>query len=324
MKSLLAITAFLVLLGVSLATLSCNYVAEDKQWIQYDLSNLETDRNHWLNGTDNNGNVWYWKVCTSEVGVPDGQDSPCGDSISAACVSQKGNPFESRGNFDSALWSDSRSGTDGVEVVFTGDVCSNDATQNVKTVIDYVCSADSEDYTSEIKSDGCFTTITVYTSDACRDQVMYDGSWADGDDYQTHSYQSFFLGPFVSMIGLLGLCICLVSCCCCMRRRRCQRKAIAMKQFSNVAFQPIPQTHSAIKQQQNIPMVQIHPPSNQIPLPSYNPFVVQQPHQPYVYYYPNQQQQTQQQPQVNHQVQLSSDEQLAKELQSQFDRESRV
>jgi len=92
-----------------------------------------------------------------------------------------------------------------------------------------------------------------------------------------------------------------------------------MKQFSSVAFQPIPQSKNAIKSTANVVPQQ---------LPTYNPYLNNQQPQ-FVYYYPSAQNgsapqfpfvhpQFQQPQQVK---QESSDEKIARELQAQFDRE---
>jgi len=308
-------------LAFASADMSCSYYSSisDKS---YSLENLAYSTQHWMTYKDDvDGSVWNWKVC--DDGAQEVNEIPC-PANSSVCVSTNGNPSVNRGSTYTALWSEipqpTTTSNSGIEVAFGSDeACPKDYSA-IKTVIDYVCSSvsnekrDNQDYFITVDTnEACFTTITVYTQEACDQDSYQDG---DYDSWEASNEVHGFFFPFITFGTLLIMSVLFtVMCCCCLirLRRRNVKKAIAMKQFSNVAFQPIPQTHSI---RQTNPIAQ--QPLNS--LPSYNPYVMQPQNQQFVYYYPGQQQQ------MNpiKEVQITSDEKLAKELQSQFDRESRV
>jgi len=280
-------------------TKTCYYDAESTT---YSFEGLGYETQGWLNGTDASNNVWYFQIC--QQSVSDVNASPCPDG-SSVCVSMKGQT-SSRGSTDSVQFSDSPfPNTDGFEVIF-GAQSQEDSTE-YKTVIEFLCSGDLEPVVTIVAGDS-FTSITVNSSYACGMVWTDMGSWEESEKVIQIDVGALFIA-FVSI--LVGCCVC--CCCCVARRRRCQRnKNIAMKQFSNVAFQPIP----AAKSTQVV--------QNSVPLPSYNPYIQQQPQ--FVYYYPNQQQQqtvVPSSPQFNQVVQLD-DEKLARQLQAQFDQEAQV
>jgi len=312
MKAILVLAVLLAVAQCFINDFSCTYTATDGSF--YYIGKVGQDSNFWLNATADDGTVYYFQVCQGnsedDTFVP-----PCPFN-SSVCFNTK-DTLVNIGTTSTQLWSDAPSGSEnGVESVFGAEGSCQEGGDSIKTVIDYVCEYGSETSTMVV-TDQCFTTITVYSEDAC----PTDGDLVDFDDDMDYSdseeviYIPFF--SFGALLSMAVVCVCLM-CCCCMRRRKCQqRKSIAMKQFSNQAFQPIPT--NVVKQ--SVPMMQ----PNQVPLPSYNPYVVQQPQQ-FVYYYPSQFQQ-QQHPIVKlDQVdqQLVSDEKLAKDLQDQFNRESQV
>jgi len=256
--------------------------------------------NGWLNSTDSTGKLWFFQVCS--YGGSDDVVDPCGVGSSVCIV---GDETKNMGSSSTAKFSDTPyTETDGFEVMY-GNVDDD----SVKTVIDIVCSYEAFDPIITIESDGSFTTITVNTTYGChQDMVDYTDEMYDYDSGVVINVGGFFFFVLMVVVGL----VCSLCCCCClMRRRRCQRnKDIAMKQFSNVAFQPIPSGRGV---QQMAP---------QQPIPAYNPYLVQQQStQPqFVYYYPSQP--TNQPPVVPLQVNSTNDdEKLAKQLQAQFDRE---
>jgi len=287
---------------------TCDYYSTSGD--SYYLGDLGWESNHWVNFTDDaSGSVWFFRVCEdSESDYEFINPCPIG---SAVCVSIKGGIFESRGSIDSVLMSDSPYGSSqGVEEVFgSADVCADNSA--IKTVIDYVCGDNYDPIFTISLVDGCFTTITVNTSQACSQMVVEDGDmdeW-DEDDSDSEAHPHIFVS-FSGLLLMIAMSICMCCCCCLAKRRRCQRKKdIAMKQFSNVAFQPIPQTRTQ-------PNVNVVPQMN---LPAYNPYVVQP--QQYVYYYPTQ---VPQQASFVPLEQMNSDEKFAKDLQAQFDKESQV
>jgi len=280
---------------------ACYYVSSSNGDFYYSDLNVIYNNDGWYNGTDDNGNIWFFRSCVVNT------TSHCPDGSSVCFVDQKG-VINNRGSTSTALFSDYQSEDylSGYEIIF-----GVESDSSIKTVVDFVCMNDNETKVS-VSTDGQFTTITVYSNSNCP-------SASYGDDMiYWESYQSFFSRFFFTIL-LSCCCIALLPiCCCCIRRRRCQRnKNIAMKQFSNIAFQPIPSVRP------NIQSVQ----QPNIPIPTYNPYVQQQPQ--FVYYYPSQQQQQQQHQQIPLQeihpvVQLNDDEKLAKQLQAQFDRESQV
>lgn len=310
------IVVLALLLAVCYADMNCWYMTQSSSPVVYSLEDLAWETNHWMNGTDDNGHTWFWKVC--DDGSID--NTPQCPKNSSVCIQTKNGKSENRGTTSTALWSDIEGEQSGVEVVFgSEDVCSFDDSEEIKTVIDYVCGTDATP-TVTITSKGCFTQITVVTVEACAEtEYTEDGEYYPGEDGDLNeAVETIIITPFLTFgllltITVLFTCLC---CCCIIRRRRCQKKAIAMRQFSNIAFQPIPSTHSVINKQQPIS-------NQQIPMPSYNPYVVPQNGQPqFVYFYPGQQQN--QVPLETFSVQdtqIDSDEKLAKELQSQFDRE---
>lgn len=319
------ILALALLLAVSYADMNCWYTSPSSNAV-YSLEDLALTANHWMNTTDILGNNWYWKVCD------DGSEDPnplCGED-SSICM-EDSNGIHNRGSTSTAQWADIQNDDTGLTVIFSADDTCNEG-EPIKTVINYICSEDYDDI--QLNEDGvyitidnaktCFVTVNVYTEEACAESSVpedgqydgnnyYDGNW---DVHHSSSYGLVFT-PFLTFGLLLTITVLFTClCCCCMirRRRRCQNKAIAMKQFSNIAFQPIPSTHSTINKAQ--------PTSQFVNIPSYNPYVTQQNQQPqYVYYYPDQQQNVVPLENFNQDSQVVSDEQLAKELQSQFDRE---
>jgi len=316
MKVLLALAAIFL---VAVTSTPCFYTSTDGLF--YDLENIGYLNNNWISANDSNGNVWSIKVCQPDF-VED--LNPLCPVNSSVCVSSSNGVISNRGSSSSAIFADSPYGSsNGVEVVFgTDGVCPDDNASSVKTIVEFVCQQevveeDSDvyynDYSISIDSDNCFTTITVYSSNACPNIGMED----DGD----YESETIMIAPFMTFFGLvlMALVFSCMCCCCIIRRRRTQKKEIAMKQFSNVAFQPIPAS------QLNQPQIMRQNPN----FPAYNPYV-QQPQ--FLYYYPTQQQQVpiqlpvqqQQQPQMVELDQLNGDEKLAKELQAQFDREHQV
>jgi hypothetical protein len=310
MKVLLAFAAIFL---VAVTSTPCYYTSTDGLF--YDLENIGNFNNNWISANDSNGNVWSIKVCQPDFVEDLNPLCPVNSSI---CVSSNG-VISNRGSSSSAIYADSPFGSSqGVEVVFgTDGVCPDDNASSVKTIVEFVCQQDTEDsvdindYYITVDSDNCFTTISIYSVSACPTTVGMD------DDMDGYESETIMIAPFMTFFGLvlMALVFSCMCCCCMIRRRRTQKKEIAMKQFSNLAFQPIPASN-----QFNQPQVMRQNPN----FPAYNPYV-QQPQ--FLYYYPTQQQQVQvqqQQPQMVELDQLNGDEKLAKELQAQFDREHQV
>jgi hypothetical protein len=307
---------FATLLAVAFST-SCYYGSTSEDF--YDLSKVGSD--NWITGTDNNNNVWNINVCVEIEEVSEEKfmkrdnfkraEIPTCPMNSSVCV-QKDEVLFNMGTDSTAIFSDSPNGaSSGVEVIYSaeGDCTTQDGNAaSIKTIVEYNC-AYNEEETVSIVTDGCFTTINVNSPYACPQNYNWD------DDNTVYIHTPFF--AFFGLVLMAVACTCL-CCCCCMRRKRIQKRNIAMRQFSNVAFQPIPasQMKSTVQQPQTV----------QQNLPAYNPYVQPQ----FLYYYPSQQQQVQQtpiqfqQPQMVELEQMNDDEKLAKQLQAQFDRESQV
>jgi hypothetical protein len=246
----------------------------------------------WENATDQNGNIWFFTVCDLEISSPCSSLDTLNETVNV-CQQINGQLYN-KGTFDTEIFSDSANGAgQGFEVMF-----GVESDTPVKTLLQFVCSYDTPDSVSVNVVDDTLTIITYNSALAC----------PISDDYSS-DYGS--INPFFFIIRHLSLALIAIGCVCCccairMRRRRVQQqtKDIAMKQFSNVAFQPIPQTNATFRQ-------------------APNPNVAQP---QFVYYYPSQQNgavPTQPQVFVN-KMQESSDEKIARDLQAQFDRESQV
>lgn len=249
----------------------------------------------WMNATDENGNTWFFSSCPIDIT----EFSPSQDTTVAVWMKTADGELYNRGDIAMTTYNLSPFGENqGLEAV-TGTVLNETA---YKTVIEYVCDNGMTDNVTsvEIKSD-TYTVITVVDPKFC---PISDAEWDDDDDYENnnggHYYHrrrhGFFSVTFIAVfiVSFFTTCVC----CCCIRRRKCRQQARAaqMKQFSNVAFQPIP-AHNPVE----IPLTQ--------PTPAFNPYLQ---NQQFMYYYPAQ-------PQTA--PQGKSDEQIARELQAQFDRE---
>jgi len=280
----------------------------------------------WLNGTDQDGNLWFFRICdfyddeATVGGAASDVDeiNPCGsldtptESVTV-CQSKQGQLYV-KGTDDTVRYSDSPNGSGaGFEIMYGVET----ATPAIKTLIELNCDYEQDGVVNVTNIDDSFTIIT-YTGYQCCPIQMIDGS----DDAPIFEPRQNF-AP-IAMFYLMVLCSAFFFVCCCctclVRRRRCQQqKAVAMKQFSNVAFQPIPHSNNTVKSTATVT------PQN---VPTYNPYLNQQPQ--FVYYYPSAQNgSTTQFPFVHPQFQQpqqqvkqeNSDEKIARELQAQFDRE---
>jgi len=300
MKVIIAFVA-LFLIAVS-STNTCEYTASNG--IEYYLETLAYESNYYLNATDAKGNLWYFVVCddTDEGdSVSNYVTSPC-PAGSSVCVSINGAPTIDRGS-NTPVISDSPYG-EGIEMVYGSDAFCEDKTSAIKTSIEFVCNPQLLDPVVTVQIiDVCFAQITVNSSHACG---YYEEDDMDGEYYEGYDHEYAFVSLSFTSLMFCGIVLtCLSCCCCCMvRRRRCaQKKALAMKQFSNVAFQPIPSNTVKVQNPVQQP---------QSTLPAYNPYIMQP---QFVYYYPNQ---------AQVQLDTQDDEKLAIELQAKFDRESQV
>jgi len=316
------LSVLIAVLFVSVAhswTTSCTYYAED-------YSSSITIPSTWINLTDTKQNTWFINPCPLDFDI---YNSPC-PSNSGVCVRFHGaDELTSVGSTKDCLFSYL---PNGIEYDFAVDtpcltpkIMEAMEQQTMKTSVIFNCDPNSYLPFYFAQTDGCYTLITVNSSDYCVEgnNVQLDGDMPPlVEEHRVIHISIPFL--FLLSIGLLlSVCMC---CCCAIRRRRCQiRKQQAMSHISNIAFQPIPNS-----QMNRYPGPQVAPSSTpqqpqgsvQIPLPAYNPYMIQ-PQQQFVYYYPSQQAPATQQ--QHQQVQLDdADEKMAMELQSQFDREARM
>jgi len=251
----------------------------------------------WLNGTDQYGDTWFFRLCNPH----DETDSPCAQldskehTVSVCQKTAKGG-FVARGYDDTIQYS--MTSDDDFEIMY-----GNEGEPAFKTAIELYCS-ESESVTVQV-IDEATTVINYYTEQACKNTVL-DGIMPEP---QTQ-HVIYFPGSFFLICILASICAC--CCCTCLvrRRKRCQqRKDIQMKQFSSVAFQPIPQTN-AVKANTTVPAQ----------VPAYNPYVQPQ----FVYYYPSSNGVAPfAQPQIEVSIETQNDETIARNLQAQFDQETR-
>jgi len=218
-----------------------------------------------------------------------------------------------RGLSNLTFWADSPLGYDkGAEVIF-GSLTECPSGGYYKTAIEFVCTEDVEPIFS-FTFENCLTTIYVNSSKACpietdnavtSDDDGDDDNMIFGDDDEESSDEHFSGADINIWVVFAPLALCCCVCVrCCRRRRQMKQKEVAM-QFSNVAFQPIPSSSFATT-------------ISAIQMPIYNPYV-----QPAQFYYHYNDQDVLSMPQ-RVELEQSSDEVLARELQAQFDQESRV
>jgi len=302
-----------LLFSVALAQ-ECPYPARDDGYYLYDST--------FLNTTDSNGNMWFFQNGCFEYT----ETSPC-PTNSPVCVILAGSSEPVSAATQTP--EDSYSYTEnGLEFIFSSETSCYSETIGekavMKTTLDFNCDPLIGGTVLSIVFDGCFAIITANSSSYCEITDV-----ADGEDFP--QYSSDLSSPVVTVVTtgpiffsfgvtilfffgfLLSVCLC---CCCVVRRRRQLKMQAAARQFSNVAFQPIPYSN---------PIRQPISATNGN-VPTYNPYLGQP---QIVYYYPTQAQ-AQAQPQlvplqpIGDNIQEDSDEKFAKELQAQFDREGQV
>jgi len=298
MRHILLISIFIGLTTAAYLADSCTYT--NSEGSQFDFSQF----GGWLNFTDGDS-TWFINPCPQSVEFAV-DDNVCAQIDGATLCKVLGDGKVSvRGQDNSSLWSDYTSS--GVEVMYSSEEACyidplNAASSNYKTAIDFVCDVQNEMLASasiDNKADQCsLTTITIQTYYAC--PVIYeDSAHFEIETYDATVSFGFFV-PIIAFIVALFVC----CCCCCARRRRCRQQRICQQQFSNLAFQPVPSSTQATRPAVNGA--------------SFNPYV---PQPQYYYYYPTQQTVHQQVPLENMPV-ATSDENMARQLQAQYDREA--
>jgi len=210
----------------------CTYLATDGSF--YDFGYLNDG--NWLQVTDENNNVWNVNLC------PEEDEESCGQLNTTVCETISSTEVL-RGMTSTASYSDSPNGANqGVEIIFSAD--------SFKTVVELVCNPTLDESEANIKiqtaSDNSMATITIESFQGCplTDDIFEDSHEDDDEDDQSSfntkkKFHSVLIFPLVA--GLIVFCC---ACCCCLiRRRRCnQQRQCQFKNFSNAAFQPIPQS----------------------------------------------------------------------------------
>lgn len=285
----------LALIAVALAQNNCaiKYTTQDNAY-SYNIPA------GWFNATDQEGYVWYFNTCP----VASNEVNPCSNTQDGKTVSVCRDVKEityPKGTHHSMIISDSPYGnSNGVEIMYGLD------SKSVKTVVELVCSTTDDNIVVKVVDES--TTIITFNSKNNCPLVpeVFDGIAVDSASMEERTI--VIPGAFIYFLFLCTSLLCVCCCCTCLirRKRQQQRKDIQMKQFSSVAFQPIP-ANTAAK-------------AASAPQATYNPYV---PQPQFVYYYPSQNGSA---PEFPLYTQTSventqNDENMARDLQAQFDQE---
>jgi len=243
----------------------CTYLATDGS--RYDFSYLNYGNS--IQVTDDNNNVWNLNLC------PRDDVESCGQLNNTICE-VIGSTEVIRGMTSSASYSDSPNGADqGVEIIYASD--------EFKTVVELVCNPTLEESNVNIQTSDNMATITIESYEVCplsynddeddddnEDMMSGEDSHEDDDEDDQSNFHTKKKFHSVLMFPLVaGLIIFCCACCCCLvRRKRCQQRQCQAKNFSNEAFQPIPQSASAPSQSPNASSVYLN---QQSPVFYYNP-----------------------------------------------------
>jgi len=346
---------------VALVCGQCTYYTTDPSTsisYSYDLSSLALSEGFYAYSYSdwNNSKYWIFNVC----GNLDSAYNPytyskvdCEDD-SAACYQYTYNSYStyySVGTYSSAVYADSMYGAgQGVSVTYTsGAQCGIGYRQSR---FEFVCDS-SYSWTpvvTAVDSYYCFDVITVRSSHACSLSGTGGSSTSSGTGTNVHPMppsigthvrsSSKPVGQIVGMaigsfVGTAILCtICVV--CCVRRRQRCQERN-QCQEMKNVAYSPVPQQPQPQPQQQPYMHPQfVAPQQYPAPAPASTSGPQAQPYPYPQYYFYVQPQQAQPQPVatkpqptaepvtplVKLEEQVDNDEQLAKQLQAQFDTEA--
>jgi len=336
---------------IALAYGQCTYSTYDPSTsltYNYDLSSLAlSDGAYAYSFSDwNNSKYWIFNVC----GNLDSAYNPytyskvdCADD-SAVCYQYTYNSYAtytSVGTYSSAVYTDSMYGAgQGVAVTYQNNqlICGYSYAQSR---FEFVCDASSySPFVTSVQSSWCYDVITVHTAYACPTSGSGAGTGATeiGTGFGTgisvhpnpghHIKKTMPVGKIVGMaigsfVGAAILCtICVV--CCVRRQQRCQQQRNQCQELKNVSYSPVPQQQP---QQQPQPYMQpqfVAP--QQYPAPSGPQAQIPYPY-PQYYFYAQPQQAVKPQPAAEPVAPLvkleevDNDEQLAKQLQAQFDKE---
>jgi len=306
------VVAFLAIL--SLVCADCQFSVSEPEGIYfYNLEGLKWSNSNYQFGYNmffNNTEEWIFNVCDSVDGIPNnfvGGSYTCApDSI--ACFQYVGyelNPWISAGKAQNPVFSKSIYGSDkGVGVTYSnGDFCSF-TTRTVR--FEFVCSTYDYPTITNIEHLDCYDILTVNTSYACPSiasapDIPEPSITVEINPVYPHESSRFKLRLVVVIV--VGLVI-LMSCICCLfrciRRQHRMNNQKAFELTNTFTYQPVPQENSMQPQHYPVQYVQ-HP----IQVPQY---VFYQPPAP--------------KPAIeSRDAQIISDEQLAKQLQAQLNRE---
>jgi len=268
----------------------CVYAVND---FYYDFSDLEGIVYKYM---DENNSTWYWSICGDLSSVATTGCSP----NSAVCV-VKGTNAISYGNASTAaLLEQSEDAEDDISIMFSnGDQCD---VQSRRTVtLHMTCDEEAEEpvVTSSTQS-LCTASLNISSSAACPDSI-------DDGDHEAIELIVIIV-PVVGGVAIILTAVLIFVCCRRMKRRR----------------QALSVAHVPLLQDQETPRHQHQPIHSHLPypvpvqqMPAFYPMngQIQVPQQ-FVLYPPIQSQMQQVVAPVT-----TGDERLARELQSQFDKE---
>jgi hypothetical protein len=336
MKVIVALLA-LVAVVYSQNDAICNggvYMTETSSY--YNLGQIALPYGEYYTHTDGQtGITYYWNTCNQV------QDM-CGDNA-AACYSIQSGDFNAQAYFKAGAYDSffteviTDDDDERVEVSFFGGELCADLNQNRAISFVYHCDplAYQPNVTMVDNSQDCSVAIHVNTSAACG---VYSQT-LDGDMPYYHHFHNMHK---IIMIGVwifvaLSACICCCACCAIIRRRRCQNRTggwcrRTCNKKGAVYTELATKVETPVAQPQIQPTAPVQQPA--LAPPQYYP--VQ--YIPAQQYYMMQQQfmaqqqqqflQQQQQPApvveleaVNTDPQVDADEQLARQLQAQFNAE---
>jgi len=213
---------------------TCRYYVGGSNY--YDLSALRKSHGKPYYHKDTDGDEWFFNVC-GDLSSLEVTNCP----KNATVCKRTNNVGLNAGK--RAEWSQLPTYItgNGVEITYgDGDSCSNGETK-LKTTMEFVCENGPQVFVRYVNHvDNCYAVITVASSEACQQSHVPSVPSAVGVSVRIPSF-------YILMLALLSFTICCVCiCACCARGKRNKylkkmREENEMIQFSNVAFDQIPQ-----------------------------------------------------------------------------------
>lgn len=241
---------------------------------KYDLTQILTP-SQWISAKDEDGATWHFSLnadATLESPCPSGS-SICSDFGSAGAVD--------RGITISCLDHDSDVGEFGLALSYSSG--NGKFNTKVELIFDENATTPFMQVTTVSKS---YSVITLFADSVVPVSTDNNGLMEIGKDPTVSITNTTVDVTMISltdhatvhvMLFTVGVFVIAFTCLCCAfrRLRSYQQKQHAMRQFSNIAFQPIPQSRIAV-----------HKPAPVAPsfAPSFNPYVN---NSQFLYYYPN-------------------------------------